>query len=341
MRKPIDVILVGLGLVGREAARAVLGRRGMRLVGAVDADPGKIGRDVGDLLEIEGVGVRIEPEAGPLLARVRPDVALHVVSTTIEEAVDQIGPILGAGIDIVSSNEELGNAYAVKPGLAAALDAQAKGAGATVLGTGYTPGFSSDFLILALTAACRDVRRIVYRRVSDSRPYIGSVVAEHFGLGFTRQRFEEGVASGEVMGHVGFLESARTVSERLGWNVDRVTRDVVPAFTRTGTVVAATTTVRVWVGGEERLVLDLVSSIEDGVEGGDWYEIDATPPIRVEIKPQVSSVVATANAMVNAVPHVLNAPAGLMTPGDLPLVHALEGDARLMLADVRTGSRAR
>jgi hypothetical protein len=67
------------------------------------------------------------------------------------------------------------------------------------------------------------------------------------------------------------------------------------------------------------------------VETADRIVIDAVPPVNMTIKPAVASVPATANAMVNAIPHVLNAPPGLMTPGDLPLVHALEGDARLML----------
>lgn len=332
MRKPIDVALVGLGLVGREAARAVMSRRGMRLVAAVDPDPAKAGRDVGELLGAARIGVCVESELDAALRRVRPDIAVHVVSTTLEDATTELTPLLNAGIDVVSSNEELGNARASNPTLGAALDARAREAGATVLGTGYTPGFSSDYLILALTAACRDVRRITYRRVSDSRPYIGSIVAKHFGLGLTRGQFESGVERGEVLGHVGFLESARTIADRLGWRVDELTREVVPTFAPDGdTVVAATTTVRARVAGNERLVLDLVSSIEEGVQGGDWYSIDATPPIEIAMVPQVSSVVTTANAMINSIPHVLNARAGLITPGDLPLVHALDADARLLV----------
>jgi 4-hydroxy-tetrahydrodipicolinate reductase len=49
------------------------------------------------------------------------------------------------------------------------------------------------------------------------------------------------------------------------------------------------------------------------------------------IKPCIGSVQATANALINAIPHVINAKPGLLTPGDLPLVFALENDVRMFL----------
>jgi 2,4-diaminopentanoate dehydrogenase len=202
----------------------------------------------------------------------------------------------------------------------------------SILGTGTTPGYTSDYLILALSAACRDVRRIRYTRTSDLRPYLGSVVGTHFGLGLSAAAFERGVASGAILGHVGFLESAHTLADRFGWRLDAVERRVTPRHDSEGRFLATVTTVRGLVAGEERLSLEMVGSIEEDLARADRIEIEATPDIDMTIRPQVPSVPVTANAAVNAIPHVLNARPGLLTPGDLPLVFALDRDARELLS---------
>lgn len=332
MREPIDVLLVGLGVVGREAAQAILGRPGLRLVGAVDADPAKVGRDLGEIL---GLSRRLDlPVAADLreaLRRLKVEIAVHCVNTLLDEAVEQLEPLIEAGVDVVSVNEQLGNAHAANPTLADRIDHLARAAGVTILGTGTTPGFTSDYLILALTAACRDVRCIRYRRTSDVRPYLGGVVGRHFGLGLSQAAFDRGLAKGEILGHVGFIESAHTLAARLGWRFDALERAVVPRYDATGRFLATVTSVRGIVAGAERLALEMIASVDETAERSDHIEIDATPPVDMTIRPQVPSVPVTANAAVNAIPHVMNAAPGLMTPGDLPLVHALDYDARTLL----------
>ncbi len=335
MRQPIRVLLQGFGLVGRDAAASVLTRQGLQLVGVIDRHPDKQGLDIGPLLGDRGdLGIKIESDIASAVARLRPDVALHIVSSTVEEAIQEIAPLIEAGVDIVSSNEELGNAFASKAGLAAELDTAAVRAGITILGTGFSPGWATDYLILAITGGCRDIEHIHYSRVADSRAYIGSVVAGHFGLGLTKTEFDRGVENGEIVGHIALLESAKTIADRLGWRVQRFERTMTPELNRDGDrVQASITSVRAFVDGRERLLLDLKSSFEKGVEGGDTLVVDAHPPIRMVMKPQVSSVFTTSNAIVNAIPHVINAKPGLLTVGDMPLIHALECDARLLLAD--------
>ena len=50
----IRVIQVGLGPIGAAIARQLALRRGFRIVAAVDIDPHKIGRDVGEVAELGG-----------------------------------------------------------------------------------------------------------------------------------------------------------------------------------------------------------------------------------------------------------------------------------------------
>ena len=49
---PIRVLHVGLGPIGLGVVRQVAGRKGLTPVGAVDLDPGKVGRDLGDVAEL-------------------------------------------------------------------------------------------------------------------------------------------------------------------------------------------------------------------------------------------------------------------------------------------------
>ena len=46
---PIRVLHVGLGPIGAAVVRQVAARKGLKIVGAVDIDPAKIGRDLGDV----------------------------------------------------------------------------------------------------------------------------------------------------------------------------------------------------------------------------------------------------------------------------------------------------
>ena len=48
--KPIRVVQMGLGAVGCGIAQTALGRSQLQVVGAIDVDPAKVGRDLGEIL---------------------------------------------------------------------------------------------------------------------------------------------------------------------------------------------------------------------------------------------------------------------------------------------------
>jgi hypothetical protein len=49
---PIRVIHFGLGPIGAGVVRQVANRKGFKIVGAVDIDPAKIGKDLGDVCSV-------------------------------------------------------------------------------------------------------------------------------------------------------------------------------------------------------------------------------------------------------------------------------------------------
>jgi len=328
----VKVIQMGIGTVGQAATRSLAGKKGLDIVGALDMDKEKVGKDLGEVARLgKKLGVIVTNDADSLFAETYADVVIHTVCIYLHEAYPQIIKPIQQGMNVISASEALGNPYVSDPGLAAKLDKLAKKHGVTVLGSGLSPGFTSDYLILALTGACSEVRKIRYTRLSDVRRYLGGTVGRHFGLGLSPEEFKKGVEEGEVIGHIGFVEGVQTIADRLGWQLDEIKRSMEPVHDDKGQFVSTKTVVQGIKDGEVKIELDLEAFVDPKMETMDRIIIEGVPPIDMVIKPVIPSVPATANALVNAIPHVINAEPGIMTPGDLPLVFALENDLRLFL----------
>jgi 4-hydroxy-tetrahydrodipicolinate reductase len=63
-------------------------------------------------------------------------------------------------------------------------------------------------------------------------------------------------------------------------------------------------------------------------EPRDTVKLDGEPPLELVIPGGIHGDVATAAIVVNSIPRVLQAGAGLVTMKDLPLVHYWSGDSR-------------
>ena len=87
--------------------RQVAARKGFRIVGAVDIDPAKAGRDLGD---IAGVGrqlkVKVSDDARKTLKSEKPDVVVLWTSSSMKGVLGQIESIFKLRVPIVSSTEE-------------------------------------------------------------------------------------------------------------------------------------------------------------------------------------------------------------------------------------------
>ena len=74
---PIKVLHVGLGPIGSAIVRQVATRKGFKIVGAVDIDPIKTGRDLGDVAGLERkTKVKVFGDLRKAIKRTKPDVAV-------------------------------------------------------------------------------------------------------------------------------------------------------------------------------------------------------------------------------------------------------------------------
>ena len=86
----IRVLHVGLGPIGAAIARQLAARNGFHIVAAVDVDPNKVGKDLG---EVVGLGrklrVRIAPDLGKTVKSAKPDVAVMCTSSSLKRVLPQ------------------------------------------------------------------------------------------------------------------------------------------------------------------------------------------------------------------------------------------------------------
>ena len=224
MSNTIRVIQYGLGPIGSAMARHVVEREGLELVGGVDIDPAKVGRDVGEVIDLgHPLGFAVAEKLAQVKAEA--DVVLHTTSSYFDQFKDQIIEILEAGLDIVSTAEELSFPWLAHPQEAAEVDAVARRVGKTVLGTGVNPGFIMDTLPLSLTAICQRVDHISVTRVINASTRRGPFQAK-IGSGLTVDEFKARMAAGR-MGHVGLPESMGMVFHTLGKELTRYEASVV------------------------------------------------------------------------------------------------------------------
>ena len=104
----IRVMHFGLGPIGAAIVKQVAARPGFKIVGAIDIDPAKAGRDLGDVVGMpKRLGAKVSAEAAKALKSAKPDVVILCTGSSIKKVLPQIETILKAKVPIVSTTEEL------------------------------------------------------------------------------------------------------------------------------------------------------------------------------------------------------------------------------------------
>ena len=272
-------------------------------------------------------GRRVYGSLNELVARARPDVILHTTVSKFKDAFPQIEPMARRGISVVSSCEELLFPQLLNPALAAKLDRVCRKHGARVVGTGVNPGFVMDVLPVCMTGVSREVRAVHVQRVvnaSTRREPLQRKIGSGLPPAEFRRRFKQGKA-----GHAGLKESLALIAHCLGWKAKNIveTGDAVVAgrnirtrflAVKKGQTCGLHQRAEATVTGRVCLTLDLKMYL-DAKNPHDAVQIEGEPPLDVVVNGGVAGDQATVAALVNTVPRLLAAPAGLLLMTDLPV----------------------
>jgi len=279
------------------------------------------------------LGLKVSSNSTAILSHPEADVVLHSTGSYVEQVRPQLVEIIEAGLNVVSTCEELAYPQAQHPALAKELDRLAHKHSVTVLGTGVNPGFAQDTMAIVASGVCQDVKHITVTRTVEAGER-RLPLQRKVGAGLTVAEFEEKAKKREIR-HVGLEESLTMVAHALGWQLDRVEEILEPVIAEkpvksrfveveAGQVSGVHQVARGFKGGQELIVLHLYMHL--GAENpGDSVVIEGTPDIELTIK-GIHGDLATAAMAVNAVSKVVNAPPGLVTMKDLPLVCPWLGD---------------
>lgn len=334
--KPLRVVQWATGDIGKRSMREVIRHPELELVGVLAYDPDKADLDAGELCGEAPTGIRVTNDRAAVHA-LNADCVLYMPQVI---DIEDLVAFAEAGTNIVSICMEIYDGCSgLEPEDRKRLAAACEKGGASVYGTGSSPGFITDlfpYSVLALQ------RRVDFYQIEEfgnmSRRNSPLMLFDQIGFG---KPMESGAYPTPR------LTSAPTafapIARASGWNIDEwktVTEFAAArsdAETVCGTVAAGTVGARRLVrtgyeNGLERMRFAQVMYVttdlnpdwnvgETGwrvtVRGDASLEMDIRFPVSLEQLGDYTPAL-TANPPVNAIPFVCAAPPGLLVTADLP-----------------------
>jgi hypothetical protein len=334
------------GGVGRLAIRAIVRRPDLELAGVWVHSDDKAGVDAGALAGIENVGVVATTDAEALLAT-KPDCVCYSASGEQLDAaaVPDMVRMLEAGVNVVTvSTPGLVHPAGYQPEWRAQLEEAAARGNATLYASGIEPGFAGDQLPLTLMTMSETVRSVRTQEIFHYDRYpVAFVMFEVFGFGKPMEHQAIMAMPGVQSGTWG--PPVRMIADRLGVELDEIRETYEKVVTPRALEVAAGTIEAGTVGavrfetigvidGHDAIVIEHVNRMAADLapewptasrDGTYRIVIEGNPDLTCELtvgKPETASddgMVATTMRLVNAIPYVCDAPAGLASSLDLPL----------------------
>ena len=324
------VVIYGLGAIGILIAQNLVKKEKIKIIGAIDIDPNKVGKDVGEVIGLDkplNAKVIHDRKSLDFLLETRPEIVIHTVATYLDKIYPQIVRCIKAGANVVSTAETLAYPWYRYPELATLIDEMAKNHRVTVLGTGVNPGFIFDTLPAFLTSTCVEVKKIHVVRSIDAakRRY---PFQKKYGLSMTPEEFHEKITKGEITAHVGYAESIMLMASMLGIKIDKVEEGQEPVVAdkymktqyfeiQPGRVCGIRGYGIGYIGDSEFIRLELIAAV--GREDYDEVIIDGNPPLKWRNEYGTAGDIATAAMVINMIPKVLKAPPGLITMKDITI----------------------
>jgi 4-hydroxy-tetrahydrodipicolinate reductase len=338
--KKYKVIVWGLGNVGRAAIRMIMEKQTLELVGAIDVDPNKIGKDAGEVFDFGKTGVTVSDDIEKVFA-MDADVILDYTPLVR----DSKGGFTPSAMDVCKALRAKKNvittipiyySQVTTPELYKMINECAKENDVTFLPSGLLPGAYASYIPMVISGIMGRVDKIVVESGEDDQHNYSSWV-KVFGYGadpkaFPCERLKMGIESYYVSG-------VYEMGDRLGFEFDEVKtthevftapEDLHPIFgtVKKGTISGHRFTMSGFTGGEEKVTLRYVHKICHDVAPeppvNDKIHIEGLPgDIDVDLKgmmPLDESYVTSAAPTVNIIPAVVEAQPGFRQAMDLPVV---------------------
>ncbi len=323
----IKILQVGVGPLGKKIVKLGTRKANLKFVAAVDLNENLEGKDLGEVCEVEKLGVKIRNNLAKAVGKKKIDVAVLTTVSSAKAIAKQVEAIAKFGINIVTTCEELSYPWKRHKAIAKKLDEICKKHRVVCLATGVNPGFMMDYLPCALTSINFKVEKIKVLRYQNAS-FRRIPFQKKIGVGLTRKEFNEKVRNG-IIRHVGLPESIDMIAACMNWKLDKVTETIKPVIAKQkltngftvvekGMVCGVEQTGKGYVDEKEVIRLHFRASIAEK-EPLDAVEIKGVPNIKSVINGGVNGDVATSAITLNALNVIDKMTPGLKTMLDTPV----------------------
>jgi 2,4-diaminopentanoate dehydrogenase len=345
-----DVIRVAVwstGAIGTLAIERIAARADMELVAVWVYSPDKAGRDAGEVIGIDPVGVTTCTSLDEVLDA-RPDLVVYTATGPELDAINV--PIylalLRAGVDVITvSSPWLMYPPAAEPGLISELTAAATAGGSTLYASGLEPGFVGDQLVALLSTMSATVTSVRTQEIFHYDTYANTfLMFDVFGFGKSMQ--DTPLMELDGMQTMTWGPPVHYVAAALGLKLDQIREtyerretprdlDVASGRVAAGTCGAIRMETIGVVDGRDAIVIEHINRMAPDL-APDWPDAsrDGTYRIILDGEPSMTceltlgdeetagdhGMLATAMRLVNAIPYVhACGTSGLVSSLQLPL----------------------
>ncbi len=346
MEQKIKAVQYGVGKMSLYTMRYML-EKGIEIVGAVDINPEVVGKDIGEILGKEKIGVVVTSadKAKEMMQNTKPDICVITTRSLIAELEEPYMLCAELGINAISTCEEAFYPQNSNPTLTKKIDELAKKNNCTITGTGYQDIYWGQ-LITSIAGSTQKITKIKGSSSYNVEDY-GIALAEAHGAGLTLDEFDKQVASVDRMSdeeRQSIIENGEYspsymwnvngwLCSKLGLTVISQTQKCVPQ-TYKDDIYSSTLNMTIKAGDATGMSAVVTTKTKEGITiesecigkvyAPDEYDknvwtVEGEPTTTITVE-KPATVELTCATVVNRIPDVIKASAGYVTTekmGDL------------------------
>ncbi|HET8931700.1 MAG TPA: hypothetical protein VFN21_13650 [Acidimicrobiales bacterium] len=345
---PIKVIQWATGTVGIHAVPAIVAHPALELAGLWVHSPDKVGRDAGEICGVAPVGIAATDDIDALLYDTDAGCISYMANSDVRpgEVIDDLCRMLSSGKNVVNTSfVPLLYPRAAGPGVHERLTEACIEGGTSIYTSGIDPGFGNVGLAVGALGLCKRVDEVRMMEIVDYATWDNPFTMFEI-MGFGKADTSESLLLSPGSTAMAWGPVVALVAEALDVELDEITEwheviradapfEIASGTIPEGGISAMHFEIRGMLHGRARIVVEHVTRLRSG-DAPDWpqgagYRVVVTGEPNVEVELELSSehgdhnhagCLATAMQVLNAIPHVVAAPPGIVTDLDLPVSRA-------------------